>query len=48
LRDLQLGLQISVAVMVCGGLLMLLVIHFIRRDGLRHPSLEVFHAESAD
>ncbi len=48
MRDLQLGLQISVAVMVCGGLLMLLVIHFIRRDGLRHPSLEIFHAESAD
>jgi MFS transporter, Spinster family, sphingosine-1-phosphate transporter len=48
LRDLQLGLQIAVAVMVCGALLMLLVIHFIRRDGLRHPSLEMFHAESAD
>jgi MFS transporter, Spinster family, sphingosine-1-phosphate transporter len=48
LHDLQLGLQICVAVMVCGGLLMLLVIHFIRRDGLRHPSLDVFHAESAD
>jgi hypothetical protein len=47
-RDLQLGLQIAVAVMVCGALLMLLVIHFIRRDGLRHPSLEMFHAESAD
>jgi hypothetical protein len=24
---------------------MLLVIHFIRRDGLRHPHLESFHAE---
>jgi MFS family permease len=48
LHDLQLGLQICVAVMVCGGLLMLLVIHFIRRDGLRHPSLEAFHTESAD
>jgi hypothetical protein len=24
---------------------MLLVIHFIRRDGLRHPELESFHAE---
>jgi predicted MFS family arabinose efflux permease len=47
-HDLQLGLQVCVAVMVCGALLMLLVIHFIRRDGLRHPSLEVFHAESAD
>jgi MFS transporter, Spinster family, sphingosine-1-phosphate transporter len=48
LHDLQLGLQICVAVMVVGALLMLLVIHFIRRDGLRHPSLDVFHAESAD
>jgi len=48
LHDLQLGLQTCVAVMVGGALLMLLVIHFIRRDGLRHPSLEVFHAESAD
>jgi MFS family permease len=48
LHDLQLGLQLCVAVMVGGALLMLLVIHFIRRDGLRHPSLEVFHAESAD
>jgi len=48
LHDLQLGLQIAVAVMVCGALLMLLVIHFIRRDGLRHPTLDVFHAEPGD
>jgi predicted MFS family arabinose efflux permease len=48
LRDLQLGLQIAVAVMVCGALLMLLVIHFIRRDGIRHPTLEAFHAEAND
>lgn len=46
LHDLQFGLEISVAVLVCGGLLMLLVIHFIRRDGLRHPELECFHAEA--
>jgi MFS family permease len=45
-RDLQVGLEISVGVLVCGGLLMLLVIHFIRRDGLRHPELESFHAEA--
>lgn len=44
-RDLQVGLEISVGVLVCGGLLMGLVIHFIRRDGLRHPGLESFHAE---
>ncbi len=45
LRDLQVGLEISVGVLVCGALLMLLVIHFIRRDGLRHPQLEAFHAD---
>ncbi|HUI75063.1 MAG TPA: MFS transporter [Candidatus Acidoferrum sp.] len=44
-QDLQVGLQIAVAVLVCGALLMFLVIYFIRRDGLRHPSLEAFHAE---
>src|SRR5713226_1410839 len=48
LRDLQVGLQLAVAVMVCGALLMLLVIHFIRRDGIRHPTLDTFHAESGD
>jgi predicted MFS family arabinose efflux permease len=48
LRDLQLGLQIAVAVLVCGALLMLLVIHFIRRDGIRHPTLDAFHAEPND
>jgi MFS family permease len=48
LRDMQLGLQIAVAVLVCGALLMLLVIHFIRRDGLRHPTLDAFHAEPGD
>ena len=44
-RDQQVALQIASAVLVCGGLLMLLVIHFIRRDGLRHPAVEAFHAE---
>jgi MFS family permease len=48
LRDMQVALQIAVAVMVCGALLMLLVIHFIRRDGLRHPTLDSFHAEPGD
>jgi len=47
-RDLQVGLEISVAILVCGGLLMLLVIHFIRRDGLRHPRLEAFHVEPTE
>src|SRR5205807_1582113 len=27
---------------------LLLVIHFIRRDGLRHPTLDAFHAEPGD
>jgi MFS family permease len=45
LRDLQVGLEIAVAVLVCGALLMILVIHFIRRDGLRHPQLEAFHVD---
>ena len=48
LRDLQVGLQLAVAIMVCGALLMLLVIHFIRRDGIRHQTLDTFHAESGD
>ena len=48
LQDMQLGLQISVAVMVLGAFLLLLVIHFIRRDGLRHRNLEIFHVETGD
>jgi MFS transporter, Spinster family, sphingosine-1-phosphate transporter len=48
LHDMQLGLQIAVAVMVFGGLLMFLVIYFIRRDGLRHPRLAQFQAEAGD
>ena len=48
LRDLQLGLQIAVGVMVFGALLLFLVIHFIRRDGLCHPVLDAFRAEAGD
>lgn len=48
LRDMQFALQIAAAVMVLGGLLMFLVIHFIRRDGLRHQCLASFHAEPGD
>ncbi|HYA97875.1 MAG TPA: MFS transporter [Methylomirabilota bacterium] len=48
MRDLQIGLQVAVAVMVCGALLMLLVIYFVRRDGLRHPQLEPFRSEPTD
>jgi MFS family permease len=48
LADLQVGLQIAVAVMVGGAILMLLVIYFIRRDGLHHPSLACFRTEPGD
>jgi MFS family permease len=48
LADLILGLQVAVMVMVGGALLMFLVMHFIRRDGLRHPELEAFRAELGD
>jgi MFS family permease len=48
LHDLQLGLQISVGVLVLGAFLLLLVIHFIRRDGLKHRCLDIFHVEAGD
>jgi MFS family permease len=48
LADLILGLQVAVVVMVAGALLMFLVMYFIRRDGLRHPDMEAFHAEPGD
>jgi MFS family permease len=43
--DLQMGLQASVAVLVFGALLLFLVVHFIRRDGLHHPRLAAFRTE---
>jgi MFS family permease len=46
--DLQLGLQVAVAVMVFGSLLMFLVIYFVRRDGLHHPCLAAFRVEPCD
>jgi len=45
LSDLQIGLQAAVAVMVFGSLLMLLVVYFVRRDGLHHPCLAAFRTE---
>jgi MFS-type transporter involved in bile tolerance (Atg22 family) len=48
LHDMQFALQIAVAVMVAGGLLMFLVIHFIRRDGLKHECMASFHIEPGD
>jgi len=48
LHDMQFGLQVAVAVMVLGSLLMFLVMYFIRRDGLRHRELETFYVEVVD
>jgi MFS family permease len=45
LSDLQVGLQAAVAVMVFGSLLMLLVVYFVRRDGIHHPRLAAFRTE---
>ncbi|HKN25646.1 MAG TPA: MFS transporter [Candidatus Acidoferrum sp.] len=45
ISDMQIGLQAATAVMVFGALLLLLVIYFIRRDGLHHPRLAQFRAE---
>jgi MFS family permease len=45
LSDLQMGLQAATAVMVFGAFLLLLVIYFVRRDGLHHPCLAQFRAE---
>lgn len=45
ISDLQIGLQAAVAVMVFGSLLMLLVVYFVRRDGLHHPCLAAFRTE---
>lgn len=44
-RDLVLGLHVAVGVMIAGALLMFLVMHFIRRDGLQHPHLDEFRTE---
>jgi MFS transporter, Spinster family, sphingosine-1-phosphate transporter len=46
MTDLQIGLQAATAVLVFGALLQLLVIYFIKRDGLHHPILAQFRAEN--
>jgi MFS transporter, Spinster family, sphingosine-1-phosphate transporter len=45
ISDLQIGLQAAVGVMVFGALLMFVVIHFVKRDGLHHPRLAAFRTE---
>lgn len=47
-RSLSAGLYVATGAMVLGALCFLLVIYFIRRDGLRHPVLDPYHAEAAD
>jgi MFS family permease len=42
------GLQVAVGVMVAGACTLFLVIYFIRRDGLRHPKLDQYHAAAGD
>lgn len=48
LRDLQVGLQAAVGVMIGGALLMFLVMYFIRRDGLCHRHLAPYRAEAGE
>lgn len=48
LSTLLLGLQVAVAVMVAGAASMLLVIYFIRRDGLHHARLAAYRADADD
>jgi len=43
--DLRVGLQVATGVLVLGAISFLVVIFFIHRHGLRHPSLEMYHAE---
>ncbi len=46
--DLQLALQLAVAVMALGSISFLLVIFFIRRHGLHHPALSSYHHPGHD
>jgi len=47
-RSLEAGLYLATAMMVAGAISFLLVIYFIRRDGLRHPILDRYHAPGDD
>ncbi len=44
-RDLRAGFQTAVGVMLAGAACFFLVIHFIRRHGLRHPALDAYRGE---
>jgi hypothetical protein len=45
--SLRVGMQAAIAAQLIGGLLFLLVIYFIRRDGLRHPVVSGYHDADA-
>ena len=47
-RDLHAGLEVAVGVMVLGALGLFLVAYFVQRDGLRHPALDAYRAESGE
>jgi predicted MFS family arabinose efflux permease len=47
-RGLEIGLYVATGIMVLGALCFLLVIYFIRRDGLRHPALDPYHLAADD
>jgi predicted MFS family arabinose efflux permease len=47
-RSLEMGLYVATFIMLLGALCFLLVVYFIRRDGLRHPALDPYHAEADD
>jgi predicted MFS family arabinose efflux permease len=44
-HTLHAGLLLAVAMMVVGALTLFLVARFIRRDGMRHPSLDAYRAQ---
>jgi MFS family permease len=46
--DLRAGLEVAVSVMVLGALVFFLTAYLINRDGLRHPALDVYRAESGE
>lgn len=45
-RDLRAGLELAVAVMVLGALVLFLVAYLINRHGLRHPALDLYRSDT--
>lgn len=44
--SLRAGLNLALGVMIAGALCFFSVIYFIRRHGLKHPDLDIFHTET--